>query len=352
MALTQAQRSILEKARSLGGGGQAVALPNGACAFLAGIVASDLELEEHFPEIPFPLPPLYSEAPLSRLEVPNADCNLLFERLVELNPDADTYFACVAALHKARLKYERILEMQPMPTFDQVGPRGLLQFGTISTRAVIPFMFWRKWFYDIDNRAGQETGYLFEPIIASAIGGSPAGAARSPILSHRDPGKRRQVDCLRENYAYEFKIRVTIAASGQGRWREELDFPVDCQQSGYIPVLVVLDPTDNPKLAELAQAFLAADGKVYLGEAAWGHLEGLAGDTMSRFLDKYVRLPMGELLAMVTDRLESLEARMVDDEIHIISGGEMLRIHRSGGMLPQAEEECYPPDSDAITPGP
>ena len=28
--------------------------------------------------------------------------------------------------------------------------------------------------------------------------------------------------------AYEFKLRVTIAASGQGRWKEELDFPSDC----------------------------------------------------------------------------------------------------------------------------
>ena len=34
---------------------------------------------------------------------------------------------------------------------------------------------------------------------------------------------------------------MTIAASGQGRWKEELDFPADCKASGYVPVLVVLD---------------------------------------------------------------------------------------------------------------
>jgi hypothetical protein len=30
-----------------------------------------------------------------------------------------------------------------------------------------------EWLYDIDNRSAQETGYLFEPILAAAIGGIP-----------------------------------------------------------------------------------------------------------------------------------------------------------------------------------
>ncbi len=69
----------------------------------------------------------------------------------------------------------------------------------------------------IDNRAAQETGYLFEPIIANAIGGVSLSAAKSPIRRYRDPDRYRQVDCIRDKLAYEIKMRVTIAASGKGR---------------------------------------------------------------------------------------------------------------------------------------
>ena len=77
------------------------------------------------------------------------------------------------------------------------------------------------------NRAGQETGLLFEPIITAAIGGVPASAKRSPIKRRKDDKKGRQVDCLREKRAYEITLRMTVAAAGQGRWGEELDFPKD-----------------------------------------------------------------------------------------------------------------------------
>lgn len=268
MALTQAQRAILEKARALGGGGQAVALTDNACRLLLGVIARDLGLLTHFPELPPEIPPFFSPYPLASLELPDGNFLVLFERLVGLDPNADTYFACLAAMHKARLKYERILEVQPLPTIDQVGPRGLLQFGTMSARALTGFLLWRKWMFDIDNRAGQETGYLFEPIIAAAIGGVPAPSRKSPVKRTRDPRKGRQVDCIRGDRAYEFKIRVTIAASGQGRWAEELEFPVDCRQSGFVPVLVVLDPTTNPKLTELAKTFRDNGGEVYIGSQA------------------------------------------------------------------------------------
>ena len=35
----------------------------------------------------------------------------------------------LAALHKARLKYARILKTQAVPTIDQVGPRGCCSTG-------------------------------------------------------------------------------------------------------------------------------------------------------------------------------------------------------------------------------
>lgn len=331
MALTQAQRVILEKARALGGGGQAVALTDDGCRFLVGVIARDLDLVKHFPEFPKEIAPFFSPYPLALLALPGPDILSLYERLLALDPNADTYFACLAALHKARLKYERILEVQPLPTIDQVGPRGLLQFGTMNAGALTGFLLWRKWMFDIDNRAGQETGYLFEPIIAAAIGGTPAPSRKSPVKRTRDAGKGRQVDCIRGQRAYEFKIRVTIAASGQGRWGEELEFPVDCQQSGFVPVLVVLDPTANPKLTELAQAFKENGGEVYIGAKAWEHLESTAGPTMGRFLKSYVHAPIAELLEELppSEQMPELILNMTDSLLTVSVDGEVFAGKRS-----------------------
>ena len=338
MALTHAQRAILEKARALGGGGQAVALNDGACRFLLGNIARDLGLLAHFPELPGEIPPFFGPYPLSSLELPGGDFVPLFERLVGLDQNADTYFGCLAALHKARLKYERILEVQPLPTIDQVGPRGLLQFGTMSARALTGFLLWRKLMFDIDNRAGQETGYLFEPIIAHAIGGVPAPSRKSPVKRTRDPRKGRQVDCIRGNRAYEFKIRVTIAASGQGRWSEELEFPVDCRKSGFMPVLVVLDPTTNPKLTELAKTFRDNGGEVFIGQEAWRHLESTAGPTLGRFLETYVHGPIAALLAELPEEMPELVLNMTDDLLTLSVDGEEFSMTRSQPEVSEVSE--------------
>lgn len=331
MALTQAQSAIFERARALGGGGQAVALTDDACRFLIGVIARDLELLDRFPEFPTEIPAFFGTYPLASLTLAGPDVASLLERLLTLDPNADTYFACLAALHKARLKYERILEVQPLPTIDQVGPRGLLQFGTMSAAALTGFLLWRKWMFDVDNRAGQETGYLFEPIIAAAIGGTPAPSRKSPVKRTRDAGKGRQVDCVRGNRAYEFKIRVTIAASGQGRWAEELEFPVDCRQSGFVPVLVVLDPTTNPKLVELARAFEENGGEVYIGARAWQHLESTAGPTLGRFLKRYVHAPMAGLLEELPAPgvMPELILNMTDDLLIVSVDGEQFSSKRS-----------------------
>src|SRR5438132_9283069 len=193
------------------------------CSYLLARIVSDLKQDHKFRNLPKKLPPLFSEEPASRLVLAGMDAKELYEKVMAEIPDADTYFACLAALQKARLKYERILSTQPIPTLEQVGPRALLQYGTLSSHGLVSLLFWRKWFFDIDNRAGQETGYLFEPVIAYSIGGAPAPAGRSPVKRHRSRSKGRQVDCILGQKAYEFKIRVTIAASGQGRWKEELE---------------------------------------------------------------------------------------------------------------------------------
>ena len=340
MSLTQAQRVIVEKARALGGGRQGVVLDDSVCMYLVGTIAKDLGLLDHFPEFRAELAPFFGSESLDSRRLPDQDFLVLFERLVTLEPNADTYFACLSTLHKSRLKYERILRTQPIPTIDQVGPRGLLQYGSLESKALTAFLFWRKWLFDIDNRAAQETGYLFEPIIAAAIGGAPASARSSPVL-RQGTGRGRQVDCLKGDKAFEIKLRVTIAASGQGRWREELDFPADCRASGYTPVLLVLDPTPNPKLTELQRAFLDRSGAVYVGDDAWSYLNGQAGRPLSQFLRKYVREPIQTLLAEVPEELPELVLRMDRWEFAASLAGEELRVQRNTPESGEAETDAH-----------
>lgn len=334
MALSQAQRAMVEKARALGTGGQGVALSEGACSYLVGTIVADLGLQASFPELADELPFFFGDDRVSSLEVEDVAFLPMLERLVELVPDADSYFECLAKLHKARLKYQKILEVQPIPSMEQVGPRGLLEFGKLSPGALGAYLFWRKWLFDIDNRAAQEAGYLFEPIIAAAIGGFPASARESPVRRRGELSKGRQVDCVKGNRAYEFKLRVTIAASGQGRWAEELAFPEDCRASDFVPVLVVLDSTPNAKLAELCQAFEAADGESFVGELAWEHLKSMAGSTMAKFLDLYVHTPMQAVMEDTPRELPPLTIRVDSGDLAIDVGDETFRVSRGVSKKP------------------
>lgn len=351
MGLSQSQRTIVEKALASSGGELGVSLSAGASSFLLATIVFDLDLGEHFPEIPKPAPSLFSSVPPDSLEISGLEFWSIFERLIGIEPNADTYFSCLAALHKSRLKYWRILSHQGIPTMDQVGPRSLLQYGHMADSALAAFLLWRKWLFDIDNRAGQETGYLFEPIIANSIGGYPASSRKSPIKRGRDAGKGRQVDCIRANFAYEIKIRVSIAASGQGRWQEELDFPEDCIVSGYCPVLLVLDPTPNPKLDELIRAFQSAGGKTYVGEAAWKHLEDAAGDTMRIFLEKYVKAPIQSMLTATPAVLPSLTLNMSESAFSVGLFGHEYTFPRAASNHCGTPKANLPDDIDEESPG-
>ncbi|WP_322488191.1 hypothetical protein [Chloroflexus sp.] len=108
-------------------------------------------------------------------------------------------------------------------------------------------------------------------------------------------------------------MRVTIAASGQGRWQEEIDFSLDCRMSGYVPVLIVFDPTPNLRLEELTEAFQREQGMVYIGEAAWQHLAQAAGDIMNRFIEKYVTMPILHVLNDVPMSLPPIKLAMTDE---------------------------------------
>jgi hypothetical protein len=332
MALTQSQKSLIERAQASGGGELGAGLDAEACSFLVATIVQDLGLASQFSEITGEVPGFFEEVDSRKLRLQDLDFLRLIERLIALVPDADTYFSCLATLQKSRLKFVRILEHQPLPTMDQVGPRSLLQYGQMSSKALAAFILWRKWIYDIDNRSGQETGYLFEPIIAHAIGGASFSAAKSPVRRHSDKSKGRQVDCIRRKLAYEIKIRVTIAASGQGRWREELDFPVDCAASGFIPVLIVFDPTPNPKLNELAAGFRNVGGETYIGDAAWEHLENAAGRVMSLFLEKYVKTPIRRILESTPDGLPDITFTMSDSGFSVSVEGEVTEFVRTPGF--------------------
>lgn len=211
------------------------------------------------------------------------------------NQDFALFIENLSALHRRRVKFKRILSSQPVPTMDQIGPRILLEYGVCDIELLANWMTWRKWIYDIDNRSAQETGYLFEPILASSLGGETIGAKNSPIKRLDENGKPtnngRQVDCLiaDSNTAYELKLRVTIAASGQGRFGEELSFPYECQAAGYKPVLLVLDPTPSDRLAELSKKYIECGGSFFQGEQAWEHMEKQAGEVMSVYVEKYIK---------------------------------------------------------------
>ncbi|MEM7533442.1 MAG: restriction endonuclease [Chloroflexota bacterium] len=328
MALTQAQKALVERAKAAGSGILGTGLSDDDGVFLISVIMHDLGLSNEFPEIRDITPSFFESVETNHSYTTGLEFEALIEKLFVLQPDADTYFMCLATLYKSRRKYARILENQPIPTMDQVGPRALLQYGQMSSDVLAGWILWRKWIFDIDNRAGQETGYLFEPIIASAIGGVPFSARTSPVRRRNDNSKGRQVDCIRQQQAYEIKIRVTIASSGQGRWQEELDFPADCRESGYEPILLVLDPTPNPKLKELVSAFEVEGGRAYIGEHAWAHLEKAAGDVMSQFLSKYVRAPISQVLQESSTDLPDLKLQMNMGTFSIIINDEIIEFER------------------------
>lgn len=298
--LTLEQSSFLTHIRTMG---VATALPvylhDAELARLAGIIVQDVGLPPgSCGTLPPPVEsPGYYECPLSWFSdtYDEVDFTPVYLNCRNTIPDFDTFLGALAALHKRRRKYAQILSKQPLPKMVQVAPRALLEFGIMASPALASWMTWRKWFYDIDNRSAQETGYLFEPILASSLGGMSYGARNSPIRRRTDRSKGRQVDCVVGQTAYEFKLRVTIAASGQGRFGEELDFAEDCHASGYRPVLLVLDPTPSHRLDDLTREFERVGGEAYVGDEAWLYLEQQAGPTMATFVEKYVRRPIKEI---------------------------------------------------------
>lgn len=339
--LDKETRQLINDARSLGGKGVPVRLDDNELLRICAVVALDLNRQGLVDDIA----PLidaangYYGTPLKWFKTPvppRIRLDTMFMALRTEIADFATYFKGLCALHKRRIKFTRILEYQPIATMEQIVPRCLLEYGMRPSETLASWLLWRKWLYDIDNRSAQETGYLFEPILTSALDGVSYSAAKSPIKRTGDPSKGRQVDCLdaTERLAYEFKMRVTIAPSGQGRFKEELDFALDCKNSGYAPILLVLDPTASPRLAELETEYQNHDGRAYIGPAAWQYVKERAAPVMAHFIDNYVRIPLQEV--------ESSHKTL--QPIHLISNGSMIlvRVGEEGFSIPRPSRSSNP----------
>ncbi len=275
---------------------------------------------------------------LDNADVVSEKIILMLSACFNKDPDFALFIDNLCALHRRRIKFKRILSNQPLPTMEQIGPRILLEYGACDIELLANWMTWRKWIYDIDNRSAQETGYLFEPILASSLGGETIGAKNSPIKRVDENGNPtnngRQVDCLiaDTNTAYELKLRVTIAASGQGRFAEELSFPVECQAAGYTPVLLVLDPTPSNRLAELSEKYIECGGFLLQGEQAWEHMEQQAGNVMSIFIENYIK-PAIKLVDDLEIKLpQKISLEWYGDSIKISNGIVNYNISRKNGV--------------------
>jgi hypothetical protein len=248
--------------------------------------------------------------------------------------DFQLFFDNFRTLHQKRAKYKRILSTQSLPSIEQIGPRVLLEYGRADIGLVANWMLWRKWIYDIDNRSAQETGYVFEPVLAGCLGGESYSSTKSPIKRIKGDGtpspKGRQADCIdeEEKLAYEFKLRVTIAASGQGRFAEELSFPFEASKAGYTPILLVLDETPSNRLTELSNEFIKYGGKVYAGSAAWSLIEKEAGSIMSSYVEQLIKPALEAIESIDVRKLSNINLTWSEDKIIINSGDNNYEINR------------------------
>lgn len=336
-------KQLYSKSVLLGAGADKILLGPSEVLSLIHVALDDLEWrysDFNLPELTTPIPDKdYFKISFEWFEIQNAPESSelidIFESILDYDADFGLYFHNLCTLHKRRLKYQRILSTQPRPTMEQIGPRGLLEYGLNDKKLLSNWMIWRKWIFDIDNRSGQETGYLFEPILASSLGGVPMSSSKSPVSRIDSDGNpitgNRQVDCYvaDENIAYEFKLRVTIAASGQGRFGEELSFPLECKVAGIKPILLVLDSTPSNRLKELEQAFIDAGGVAYIGEDAWAHMEEKSGGVIATFIEQYIKLPLLSITEAEDEDISDIYLKWSDGSISVSDGQATYRVKRN-----------------------
>lgn len=244
------------------------------------------------------------------------------------------YFKNLCDLYRRRVKYYHIFQLQPFPNADQIVPRSLLEYGNCDNKLLANWLEWRKWIFDIDNRSAQETGYVFEPILAGCLGGESVSSINSPVKRIDEKGvptsKGRQVDCYipERGEVYELKMRVTVAASGQGRFNEEMSFPSEAQIAGLTPILIVFDSNESNLLVKLKARYMECGGKCYIGSAAWAFLRERSGREMGIFIDKYIFPPINTIEQLLDSNPKEITVRQDADKIIISNGVERYIIDR------------------------
>lgn len=94
---------MVERSRSVGGGEQGVALSDDACAFLVATVARDLKVPKSVVDVPPDLPSFFSRVHPEALVLKNRNFLRDLAGVAAHTADADSYFACLAKLHKMRV---------------------------------------------------------------------------------------------------------------------------------------------------------------------------------------------------------------------------------------------------------
>lgn len=159
-------------------------------------------------------------------------------------------------------------------------------------------------------------------------------ARLSPVKRIDDYGNQtasgRQIDCYLEETkeVYELKMRATIAASGQGRFGEEMSFPYEAQKAGLIPILVVFDENDSSLLNKLKQQYVDCGGRYYIGHDAWAMLKEKAGYGMGIFVDKYIYPPINTMETHLNSNPRAICLQKTDDSVIVSNTNEEYRIKR------------------------
>ena len=90
MTLSQMQKSLIERARSVGDSEMTVPIGDAAGVYLLARTIVDLGLQSRYAELPADVPPFYETVPVSSLALDGVDFEALAEKVFNSAPDADT----------------------------------------------------------------------------------------------------------------------------------------------------------------------------------------------------------------------------------------------------------------------
>ncbi|MBW3243735.1 hypothetical protein KUV57_13765 [Epibacterium sp. DP7N7-1] len=341
--LTTSQNRLIARARKMGAGKTATKLDDMSLAAVMGFLERDLAEPGaigSLPDIARPSKCYFETDPLFPSLSRDTPFNLeqAYLEALEVMEDFERAFECLCEIQLRRVKFANIRSTQPLPEISSIAYRGLLEDGILTNAATSTMMRLRKHLYDIDNRAAQEAAYMHTKIIANALQGQIMTSKNSPIRKAGDQFKRRSVDCIVGDRAYDFKGRLTEAPSKRARFDDELMFPRDCSISGFQPILLAFNQEPGERSTRLIEAYERYDGLAFIGDEAWRHLREAAGPVMARFLDTYLISPM-EDLTRLPEKPMDMTIRVREGYIDYIFKFPKGRVERLRVPRPKDPEE-------------